>query len=85
MKTLKHVSTEMSLHVLVYNLKRMMRMIVAAPLMEAMKSRERNRSFYTVFASSGHTIYLEFTAIPAWAIRRSRLGTAEYRYSYTNL
>ncbi|MDH3889266.1 MAG: IS1182 family transposase [Gammaproteobacteria bacterium] len=38
MKTLKHVSTEMSLHVLAYNLKRMLRIIGAAPLMEAMRA-----------------------------------------------
>ena len=38
MKTLKHVSTEMSLHVLAYNLKRMLRMFGAAPLMEAMRA-----------------------------------------------
>ena len=38
MKTLKHVSTEMSLHVLAYNLKRMIQMIGAVPLMEAMKA-----------------------------------------------
>lgn len=38
MKTLKHVSTEMSLHVLAYNLKRMLRMFGAVPLMEAMRA-----------------------------------------------
>ena len=38
MKTLKHVSTEMSLHVLAYNLKRMMQMFGAVPLMEAMRA-----------------------------------------------
>jgi transposase len=38
MKTLKHVSTEMSLHVLAYNLKRMMRIIGVVPLMEAMRA-----------------------------------------------
>jgi transposase len=36
MRTLKHVSTEMSLHVLAYNLKRVMRILGAAPLMQAM-------------------------------------------------
>ena len=35
MRTLKHVSTEMSLHVLAYNLKRMMRILGIAPLMQA--------------------------------------------------
>jgi hypothetical protein len=38
MKTLKHVSTEMSLHVLAYNLKRMLQMFGAVPLMEAMRA-----------------------------------------------
>jgi transposase len=38
MKTLKHVGTEMSLHVLAYNLKRMMQMFGAVPLMEAMRA-----------------------------------------------
>jgi transposase len=36
MRTLKHVSTEMSLHVLAYNLKRVMRILGTAPLMQAM-------------------------------------------------
>jgi Transposase and inactivated derivatives len=36
MRTLKHVSTEMSLHVLAYNLKRVMRILGIAPLMQAM-------------------------------------------------
>jgi transposase len=38
MRTLKHVSTEMSLHVLAYNLKRMLRILGAVPLMEAMRA-----------------------------------------------
>jgi len=38
MKTLKHVSTEMSLHVLAYNLKRMLQIFGAVPLMEAMRA-----------------------------------------------
>jgi transposase len=36
MRTLKHVSTEMSLHVLAYNLKRVMRILGIVPLMQAM-------------------------------------------------
>lgn len=36
MRTLNHVSTEMSLHVLAYNLKRVMRILGIAPLMRAM-------------------------------------------------
>lgn len=36
MRTLKHVSTEMSLHVLAYNLKRVMCILGIAPLMQAM-------------------------------------------------
>ncbi|MGP1665353.1 MAG: IS1182 family transposase [Rhodanobacter sp.] len=36
MRSLKHVSTEMSLHVLAYNLKRVMRILGTAPLMHAM-------------------------------------------------
>ena len=35
-KTLPRVSTEMSLHVLAYNLKRMMQILGAKPLMKAM-------------------------------------------------
>jgi hypothetical protein len=35
-KTLKNVSTEMSLHVLAYNLKRVMKILGTATLMEAM-------------------------------------------------
>lgn len=35
-KTLPRVSTEMSLHVLAYNLKRMMQIFGAKPLMKAM-------------------------------------------------
>lgn len=38
MRTLKHVSTEMSLHVLAYNLKRVMRILGIAPLMQAMSA-----------------------------------------------
>ena len=38
MKTLKHVSTEMSLHVLAYNLKRMLQIFGAVPLMAAMRA-----------------------------------------------
>ena len=37
MKTLKHVSTEMSLHVLAYNLKRVMKIIGTKPLIEAIR------------------------------------------------
>jgi hypothetical protein len=35
MRTLKHVSTEMSLHVLAYNLKRAMRILGIGPLIQA--------------------------------------------------
>jgi transposase len=38
MKTLKHVSTEMSLHVLAYNLKRAMSILGIGPLIEAMQA-----------------------------------------------
>ena len=38
MRTQRHVSTEMSLHVLAYNLKRVLRIMGAAPLMEAIGS-----------------------------------------------
>ena len=38
MRTLKHVSTEMSLHVLSYNLKRMLQIFGAVPLMEAIRA-----------------------------------------------
>ena len=38
MRTLKHVSTEMSLHVLAYNLKRMINIMGARPLMEAIRA-----------------------------------------------
>ena len=38
MKTLKHVGTEMALHVLVYNLKRVINIIGIAPLIAAMRA-----------------------------------------------
>jgi hypothetical protein len=38
-RTLPRVNTEMGLHVLAYNFKRMMRMVGVRPLMEAMKAR----------------------------------------------
>ena len=38
MRTLKHVSTEMSLHVLAYNLKRAMNILGVKPLMEAVQA-----------------------------------------------
>ena len=38
MKTLKHVSTEMSLHVLAYNLKRMIKIMGVRPLLEAIQA-----------------------------------------------
>ncbi|PRC90568.1 Transposase DDE domain [Solimicrobium silvestre] len=37
MRTLKHVATEMSLHVLAYNMKRMIKIIGIAPLMQAVQ------------------------------------------------
>jgi transposase len=39
-KTLDRVSTEMSLHVLAYNLKRLMQILGVVPLMKAMQARE---------------------------------------------
>jgi hypothetical protein len=36
MRTLKHVATEMSLHVLAYNMKRMIKILGIFPLMQAM-------------------------------------------------
>jgi hypothetical protein len=38
MKTLKHVSTEMALHVLAYNMKRVMRILGVGGLMEAIRA-----------------------------------------------
>jgi len=38
MKTLKHVSTEMSLHVLAYNLKRAMNIFGIRPLIKAIQA-----------------------------------------------
>ena len=38
MKTLKHVSTEMSLHVLAYNLKRELNILGAKPLIRAIQA-----------------------------------------------
>ena len=38
MKTLDHVSTEMSLHVLAHNLKRVMKILGIGPLMQAMNA-----------------------------------------------
>jgi len=38
MRTLKHVSTEMSLHVLAYNLKRVMNIVGIKPLIRAIQA-----------------------------------------------
>jgi len=38
MRTLKHVSTEMSLHVLAYNLKRVMNILGIRPLIRAIQA-----------------------------------------------
>ena len=38
MRTLKHVSTEMSLHVLAYNLKRVINILGTKPLIEAIQA-----------------------------------------------
>ena len=38
MKTLKHVSTEISLHVLAYNLKRVMNIMGVVPLLQAIQA-----------------------------------------------
>ena len=38
MKTLKHVGTEMSLHVLAYNLKRVMNIMGVIPLLKAIQA-----------------------------------------------
>ena len=38
MKTLKNVSTEMALHVLAYNMKRVMRILGVGGLMEAIRA-----------------------------------------------
>ena len=38
MKTMDHVSTEMSLHVLAYNLKRVMKILGIGPLVQAMNA-----------------------------------------------
>lgn len=38
MKTLKNVSTEMALHVLAYNMKRLMRILGVGGLMEAIRA-----------------------------------------------
>jgi hypothetical protein len=37
-KTIPRVSTEMSLHILAYNLKRAMKVVGIAPLMQAMRA-----------------------------------------------
>ena len=48
METLKHVSTEMSLHVLAYNLKRMLQIVGAVPLMEAMRAQRGIRAMRAI-------------------------------------
>jgi hypothetical protein len=40
MKTLKNVSTEMALHVLAYNMKRVMRILGVGGLMEAIRAKD---------------------------------------------
>lgn len=46
-RTLAHVSTEMSLHVLAYNLKRVMSVLGVAKTMKAMRLVARKRLFMT--------------------------------------
>ena len=53
MKTLPKVKTEMSLHVLAYNLKRVMKIVGIKPLIAAIRSMEI--SFYCQFSSSAAT------------------------------
>ena len=43
MKRLKNVRTEMALHVLAYNMKRVMRILGVGGLMEAIRARDRLR------------------------------------------
>ena len=43
MKTLKNVSTEMALHVLAYNMKRVMRILGVGGLMQAIRARDGPR------------------------------------------
>ena len=65
MKTLKHVGTEMALHVLAYNMKRVMRILGVGGLIEARSEHEIGFAdpappfqlkprFYTVWTLTGH-------------------------------
>jgi hypothetical protein len=60
-KTLKHVDAEMALHVLTYNMKRVMRIPGVAGLMEAIRAHDGPRGpshkrtrFYTAWTPIGH-------------------------------
>jgi len=46
MRTLGHVQTEMSLHVFAYNVKRVIRIMGVAALMQAMQAREGLVAYY---------------------------------------
>ena len=49
MRTLEKVSIEMSLHVLAYNIKRVMQIMGTIPLMEAMRALMRELGGYFAF------------------------------------
>ena len=55
MRTLEHVSTEMSLHVLAYNMKRVMQIMGTVSLMEATRAmmEELRRYFALLMATYG--------------------------------
>jgi hypothetical protein len=55
-KTLPRVSTEMSLHVPAYNLKRMMSIFGIAGLLEAIRACPSRLSLFEVFSAFSHSL-----------------------------
>jgi hypothetical protein len=62
MRTLENVSTEMSLHVLAYNMKRVMKILGIGPLLEAMKAVLRALSPGHLTCFTAHLIETLFLA-----------------------
>ena len=54
MRTLANVSTEMSLHVLAYNIKRVMKILSIGPLLEAMKAALKALSVGNLTCHTAH-------------------------------
>ena len=67
MKTLKHVSTEMALHVRAYNMKRVMSILGVGGLMEAIRASDRPLGYRVAPANLKHPRFYT-----AWTHKRRR-------------